>query len=470
MIANRIFGLLRLQILAQSLIVAAVYWGWLWVMEALIYGEPFLRGPYLSYFVVAEVAILFEWLTRESEKRNLLQRKTTRHPHVCIRQVIYLTVALSLYLVLSKDLIISRAFLLSFLAIAFLSLNLSEYFLSRLLSHAIFGSKGDTRTLLVGSAGSVFSFQQWAHEKHLYSLKILGALSDDDESMFTGTLDGMRIGGEDEFARQLKAQKIDQVVLVEPLDDIRALSEMIRLCEMHGIRFVLVNDLSGATGKKLTSKNLDGMNLVFLYEEPLEDPLNQFLKRVFDVCVAAVACVTILPIGCLITWAIHRKQSRGRLFYKQTRIGMNGVPFEIYKFRSLHDTEHNEGKQVNEQDERVFSGGRFIRKYSIDELPQFINVLKGEMSVIGPRPHFLEHDQYFAKLLENYRTRSLVKPGITGLAQVRGFRGNTEGDVSHIQQRILSDIAYLENWSLKLDFVILFRTIYHMIFPPRTAY
>ena len=125
---------------------------------------------------------------------------------------------------------------------------------------------------------------------------------------------------------------------------------------------------------------------------------------------------------------------------------------------------------MRENDDRVFSGGRLIRKLSIDELPQFLNVLRGEMSVIGPRPHFLEHDEYFAKLLENYRTRSLVKPGITGLAQIRGFRGNTENDVGSIQRRILSDIAYLEGWSLKLDFVILFKTIYQMFFPPKSAY
>lgn len=470
MIAYRILGLLRLQILAQSIIVAAIYWGWLWIMEVLIYKEPFLRGPYTSYFIVAELAMMLEWFSRQSEKRAILQRGMKRMPHTSLRQLLYLMVGLSLYLVLSKDIIISRAFLFSFLGIAFVVLNLSEFFLSRLLSQAIFGDRSNTRTLLVGSAAGVASFQHWAHEKRMYGLEIIGALSDDGDEDFIGTLNGMRIGGEKELGKRLFDHKVDQVVMVEPTDDIKELSEMIRLCEVHGIRFVLVNDLSGATGKRLTSKNLDGMNLMFLYEEPLEDPFNQMLKRVFDIAVALVACVTVLPIACLIVAMIHRFQSPGPLFYTQKRIGMKGAAFDIFKFRSLHFKEHDEGKQVTSQDDRVFSGGRFIRKFSIDELPQFLNVLRGEMSVIGPRPHFLEHDEYFAKLLQNYRTRSLVKPGITGLAQVRGYRGNTGDDVSQIQSRILSDIAYLENWSLRGDFVILFRTLYHMVFPPKSAY
>ena len=136
----------------------------------------------------------------------------------------------------------------------------------------------------------------------------------------------------------------------------------------------------------------------------------------------------------------------------------------------MHAAPHDEGQQVRADDDRVFSGGRLIRKLSIDELPQFVNVLRGEMSVIGPRPHFLEHDEYFAKLLGNYKTRSLVKPGITGLAQIRGFRGNTENDVGSVQRRILSDIAYLEGWSLKLDFVILFKTVFQMFRPPKSAF
>jgi lipopolysaccharide/colanic/teichoic acid biosynthesis glycosyltransferase len=260
------------------------------------------------------------------------------------------------------------------------------------------------------------------------------------------------------------------VILLESSEDMIAIREMIRLCEQRGIRFAMLNDLSAKMGKQMDHAANDSVNLMFLYEEPLEDPFNQMLKRIFDLVVASIAVVTVLPFACLFVKFLHLFQSRGPLLYKQMRTGINGKPFEIFKFRSLHAGPHDEGQQVREKDDRVFSGGRLIRKLSIDELPQFLNVLRGEMSVIGPRPHFLEHDEYFAKLLENYKTRSLVKPGITGLAQIRGFRGNTENDVGSIQRRILSDIAYLESWSLKLDFVILFKTVLQMFVPPKSAF
>ncbi len=469
MIAHRILGLLRLQFIVQCALIVGLYWGLMWLMEAIVFQEPFLVGRYANYCVVILVSMFMELLSRNNERRHIFRRRMRGRRSAAFRQVLFIAAGMSLFVVLSKDPVISRLFLVTFLASSFVALNLSEYFLARLLSQAIFGSKGNARTLLVGSARSVLAFQEWAHDRRMYGLQIVGALSDEGEAAFKGSLAGMWIGAEDEVGKKMSEHRIDQLVLVEPVDDMNQVREMIRLCEMHGIRFVLVNDMSEWAGRKLASRNLDGMNMTFLYEEPLEDPMNQILKRAFDIAVALVACVTVLPVACLLTALIHRIQSPGPLFFKQKRIGIKGSAFEIYKFRSLHDRPHAEGKQVTTADERVFSGGRFLRKFSIDELPQFLNVLRGEMSVIGPRPHFLEHDEYFAKLLQNYKTRSLVKPGITGLAQVRGYRGNTEG-AGHIEQRIISDISYLENWSLSLDFVILFRTFYHMLFPPKTAY
>jgi len=468
-IAYRIFGLLRLQFLVQCVLVVGLYWALMWGMEAMVGGEPFLVGRYASYCVVVVVAMVMELLSRNSERRQVFRRRMGRKMGSALRQVLFITAGMSLYLVLTKDQAISRAFLVAFLGVVFLALNASEYFLARLLSQAIFGAKGNARTLLVGSARSVLAFQEWAHEKRMYGLQIVGALSDEGESAFGGALAGMWIGGENEVGRKMAEHRIDQLVLVEPVDDMERVREMIRLCEIHGIRFVLVNDMSEWAGRKLASRNLDGMNMTFLYEEPLEDPVNQILKRAFDMAVALVACGTVLPAACVLVAVIHRLQSRGPLYFRQKRIGIKGEAFEIYKFRTLHDRPHEEGKQVSVGDDRVFAGGRFLRKFSIDELPQFLNVLRGEMSVIGPRPHFLEHDAYFAKLLQNYKTRSLVKPGITGLAQVRGYRGSTEG-AGHIEQRIISDISYLENWSLSLDIVILCRTFYHMLFPPKSAY
>ena len=132
--------------------------------------------------------------------------------------------------------------------------------------------------------------------------------------------------------------------------------------------------------------------------------------------------------------------------------------------------DHGEtAKQATDHDDRIFPGGRFLRRFSIDEVPQFLNVIHGEMSVIGPRPHLIEHNKHFAEALENYHSRAFVKPGITGLAQVRGFRGETK-TMEDIEHRLESDLIYLENWSLLLDIGILWRTVLQVCFPPRTAY
>ncbi|MGI9244258.1 MAG: exopolysaccharide biosynthesis polyprenyl glycosylphosphotransferase [Verrucomicrobiales bacterium] len=469
MIVHRISGIFRLQILIQCGILSLIYWIWYFV-----YGRVLTEGiefsPYLNYWLVGQLAILLEALSRNPHDRTSHSSPRNDRRTGAGRQVLYLTAAVSVFLVMAKDDAISRIFLSVFIVAAFVALNYSQMILSSVLPQIIYRHRSRTRTLLVGSSGSVGSFQAWITEKRVFGLEIVGILSHDAGEQFEDELKVHYMGAPAQLEEVLVSRRADQVILLDSSEDITVIREMIRHCEKHGIRFALLNDLSEKMGRTNHKEGSSDINLVFLYEEPLEDPFNQMVKRIFDLIVASVAVVTVLPFACLLVKLIHLFQSRGPLIYTQMRTGINGKPFEIYKFRSLHATPHDEGQQVREEDDRVFSGGRLIRKLSIDELPQFLNVLRGEMSVIGPRPHFLEHDEYFAKLLGNYKTRALVKPGITGLAQIRGFRGNTENDVGSVQRRILNDIAYLEGWSLKLDFVILFKTVLQMFRPPKSAF
>jgi len=165
---------------------------------------------------------------------------------------------------------------------------------------------------------------------------------------------------------------------------------------------------------------------------------------------------------------IQRFQSPGRVFYRQTRAGIQNHQFEILKFRTMHENNPDVARQATQGDERVYPAGRWLRRLSLDEVPQFLNVLRGDMSVTGPRPHLIEHNAQFAEQMSNYHIRTLVKPGITGLAQVRGFRGAASPE--EIARRLESDISYLENWRLALDISIILRTIWQMIFPPRSAF
>ena len=164
-----------------------------------------------------------------------------------------------------------------------------------------------------------------------------------------------------------------------------------------------------------------------------------------------------------------RWQSPGSIFYVQPRAGLQNRPFRIFKYRTMHPHHGVEAKQALRDDGRIYAAGRWLRKLSIDELPQFWNVLRGEMSVVGPRPHLIEHSQTFADAMENYNVRAIVKPGITGLAQIRGFRGGTS-EPQDIIGRVTADIQYLEHWSFAQDCWIICRTAWQVLAPPRNAY
>jgi lipopolysaccharide/colanic/teichoic acid biosynthesis glycosyltransferase len=213
----------------------------------------------------------------------------------------------------------------------------------------------------------------------------------------------------------------------------------------------------------------DGFRFVGLREEPLENPFNRGVKRTIDFVLAVPIMLLLFPPLALIVWLAQRLQSPGPLFHRQTRAGIQNRRFHIYKFRTMHVADHDLARQATTEDERVYPLGKLFRKLSIDELPQFWNVLRGDMSVVGPRPHLIEHNEQFSRLMANYQVRTFIKPGITGLAQVRGFRGEAQTS-RDIQNRVACDIEYLENWNLGLECGIILRTCAQLVVPPASAY
>jgi lipopolysaccharide/colanic/teichoic acid biosynthesis glycosyltransferase len=185
--------------------------------------------------------------------------------------------------------------------------------------------------------------------------------------------------------------------------------------------------------------------------------------------VALLLGVPVLAFTTVVVWFLQRWQSPGPVFIRQVRSGLYRKKFWMFKYRTMHVNNGDQARQATRNDSLIFPAGRWLRRFSIDELPQFINVLRGDMSVVGPRPHLLEHDDVFARVLENYHVRAAVKPGVTGLAQVRGYRGQVTSEDA-IRKRIQSDIYYLENWSFALDCSIIARTTVQLIFPPKSAY
>ena len=248
-------------------------------------------------------------------------------------------------------------------------------------------------------------------------------------------------------------------------EKIRMLSDY---CDKHVIRFYYVPTSVENIGMRLKREMFDDMELFTTHEIPLENPVNKAMKKAFDIVVSVIVltlCLPLLPIVAAIIWI----QSPGPIFFKQKRTGVSGHDFICYKFRSMHVNKEADTAQATEHDPRKYAFGDMMRKYNIDEIPQFWNVLKGDMSVVGPRPHMLYHTDKYKQQIGNYMVRHFVKPGITGWAQVTGFRGETR-ELWQMEERVKRDIWYIEHWSIWLDLRIVWMTVKTMFVHDKNAY
>ena len=222
-------------------------------------------------------------------------------------------------------------------------------------------------------------------------------------------------------------------------------------------------------GKKLDFSYYGYLPILSLRKIPTDEPFNKFIKRAFDIFLSLFVIVFIVSWLTPILGIFIKLESKGPVFFKQKRNGLDYKEFYCYKFRSMTPSLTADLYQATKGDTRVTKVGRLIRKTSMDELPQFINVLKGDMSVVGPRPHMVSHTHMYAERIDKFMVRHFVKPGITGLAQVSGYRGEIETD-SDIINRVKCDIFYLENWSTLMDLKIVFQTVYNAVKGEEKAY
>jgi len=269
----------------------------------------------------------------------------------------------------------------------------------------------------------------------------------------------------------LEKNRTHQLVVLPDSNMASWVGDVAEIATQFGARVMIYNPLSNLFYSRLVFMEESGRQFFTLLNEPLESPFNRMVKRLFDLMLSLPAAMLLLPPSILITKIFQVLQAPGPLFFKQERVGLAGRKFIIWKFRSMsHAAEgmRDESIQASKDDARIFAFGRFIRHFSIDELPQLINVIKGEMSLVGPRPYLAKHDYLFEKNFKSYRVRQFVKPGVTGPAQCRGLRGEfTDPDL--IRQRIEMDFNYVRNWSIWLDVEIVFRTIGQVLFPPKSA-
>jgi len=367
--------------------------------------------------------------------------------------------------VLTKHGEVSRLFLGTFFPALWMVLLLGHLAVHRWIARILFSGHRTLDTLVVADVTDQDPLLGWLRDHNHLGLKLSGVYSRWLPPGFE-ELDARRFGATPEEAIARMSPRLvicsDRNLSGERLGHLRLAAENV------GCRFAVHLDRVSGLGGFGGVYTDQGQAIAVYRKEPLESPAHRVLKRAFDLAFALPVVVFVLPPLMALVWTCHRFQSPGPLFFVQPRTGAGGRVFPCYKFRTMHSGHGREGEQAKTGDDRIFPAGRWLRKTSLDEFPQFLNVLRGEMSVVGPRPHFVEHDAHFESIDPLYRLRKLVKPGVTGLAQVSGYRGETKTRAD-VRGRSYTDLEYLENWSLRLDLVIVFKTIGAMFRPPRTA-
>ena len=307
--------------------------------------------------------------------------------------------------------------------------------------------------LLVGYSRAAEQYIERIMQNPAWGYHIMGVL--DDHVGEGVTFKGIEVIGEvDQIYKLLPENNLDEIAITLSLNDYDRLEEIVSFCEKSGVHTKFIPDYNAVIPTKPYTEDLDGLPVINIRNVPLNSGWNQFIKRSMDLVGAIVASIIFSPV-MLVCAVLIKLTSEGPVLFKQERIGLHNKPFYMYKFRSMRlQTEEDEKKGWTVKgDPRVTGIGKFMRKTSIDELPQLFNILKGDMSLIGPRPERPQFVEKFKEEIPRYMVKHQVRPGLTGWAQVNGYRGDTS-----IRKRIDCDIYYIENWTLGLDIKILILT------------
>lgn len=307
--------------------------------------------------------------------------------------------------------------------------------------------------LLVGYSRAAEQYVERILQNPDWGYHIMGIL--DDHIAEGVAFEGIQVIGEvNRLYEILPENSLDEIAITLSLSDYDRLEEIVSFCEKSGVHTKFIPDYNAVIPTKPYTEDLDGLPVINIRNVPLSSGWNQFLKRTMDIFGAMVACIIFSPI-MLVCAVLIKITSEGPILFKQERIGRHNKPFYMYKFRSMRlQTEEDEKKGWTVKDDpRVTGIGKFMRKTSLDELPQLFNILKGEMSLIGPRPERPQFVEKFKEEIPRYMVKHQVRPGMTGWAQVNGYRGDTS-----IRKRIDYDIYYIENWTIGLDIKILILT------------
>lgn len=428
-------------------------------------------GKYVSYELLQHyvvvcnliwlfVALLFGLYTEYSA------RKVERIYRGTLRSILVHFVLFSLYLLFLRDNEFSRTFLIVFYALLGVALVLNR-FLGTALQFLLVNKFHVTKKIAVmgnnatGKRIADYLIKQRNVDFYGFIADHPGVYSIDNKVAADVSIAEMELA----VANGVE----DMYVSVAP-EKMSSIHELVQEADKYLLRLKFIPDIASTLAAPYTINYMGGeFPIITLRHEPLEIMGNRFKKRAFDVIFSLLVIVLLLSWLFPVLAVLIKLQSKGPVLFRQQRSGRNDEPFWCYKFRSMRVNHASDQKQATKGDDRITPIGRFLRKSSLDELPQFFNVLWGSMSVVGPRPHMLSHTEEYKALIGQFMVRHFMKPGITGWAQVNGFRGETKEDGS-MEKRVEHDIYYLENWTGMMDVKIVFMTIFNVFRGEDNAY
>jgi putative colanic acid biosysnthesis UDP-glucose lipid carrier transferase len=364
----------------------------------------------------------------------------------------------------------SRAFIIELYVVGFL-LQVAIHLITRLVTQSLNKHVHSTDNVIIVGQGQLANYLEhkisanpWLHQN------VIGAVSIEEELQNNQKIQKselneyassrtIQLGKVSELPDLIEAHDITTIYIVTPLESSKVLEELYFVLLDKHVSIHWIPDIFSLRLINHSVREIAGIPVITLSETPLTG-ISKLTKSIEDKVLSILILLSISPILALVAIAI-KLDSPGPIFFRQKRTGWNGKTFSIWKFRSMYVnqqiTDEKELKQAEKNDPRVTKVGAFIRKTSLDELPQLFNVLTGDMSLVGPRPHAVQHDEVYSQRISDYYARHNIKPGMTGLAQVRGYRGETK-EIDQMTKRIESDIEYINNWSIWLDLSILLRT------------
>lgn len=388
-----------------------------------------------------------------------------------IRSIVMLSVFTIVLIFFIKDIYLSRTFVLVFLSSALFLIVLEKYTLRHLIIYLRRQGRNLRSIIIVGAGEVGKNFNDTIKVNPHFGYKLIGFLDDAGDC----GMNGEYLGKIDDLEKVLESQQIDNVIVALPNYAAERLEHVVKTCENYTTRVKIIPDYFRFISEKYQVEMFGPFPVVSVRTDRLNELQWRLLKRGFDTGFTLLIFILVFSWLWPVIIILIKISSPGPVFFKQERWGRNNKKFMAYKFRSMipesKDVDEN-GKfnQATKDDPRITKFGKFIRKTNLDELPQFINVLLGQMSIVGPRPHPTPLNEESKDKFRKYLLRHLAKPGITGWAQVNGFRGETTSDPRKMEERVKHDIWYIENWSVWLDIRIIMLTVVLMLKGDKNAY